>query len=121
MTVDSATLSALAEPTRLHIIELLRQGPFTVGEIALRLQIRQPQASKHLRVLSDAGLVEAEAIANRRIYRLRVQPFQDLDDWIGSYRSLWADRFDQLDTHLQRLQQPNSPDAPPPLALPTDP
>ncbi len=120
--MNPVTLSALAEPTRLQIVELLSRRPLTVGEIALHLQIRQPQASKHLRVLSDAGLVEVEAAANRRIYRLRAQPFQELDTWIGSYRRLWADRFDQLEVHLQRLQQPNSTDsAPPPSVPPTDP
>ncbi|MFC4640315.1 ArsR/SmtB family transcription factor [Deinococcus hohokamensis] len=103
--MDHETLSALAEPTRLKIVELLVKQPLTVGDIASHLQIRQPQASKHLRNLHDAGIVEVQAIANRRIYRLRAQPFQELDRWLITYRQLWEDRFDQLDAYLRQLQQ----------------
>ena len=67
-----------AEPNRFNIIELLRSGPLTVGEITERLGLLQPQTSKHLRVLSEAGLVEVQAIANRRIYRLQSEPFLGL-------------------------------------------
>ncbi|MFC4427238.1 ArsR/SmtB family transcription factor [Deinococcus navajonensis] len=104
--MDHATLSALAEPTRLQMVELLVKQPLTVGEIAAQLQIRQPQASKHLRILSEAGVVEVQAVANRRIYRLRAEPFQELDRWLTTYRQLWEDRFDQLELYLRRLQQP---------------
>lgn len=89
----------------MQIVKLLIQQPLTVGEIATRLQLRQPQASKHLRVLSDAGIVEVEAVANRRICKLRAEPFQELDDWLSTYRQLWEGRFDRLDDYLQRLQQ----------------
>ncbi|WP_408011745.1 ArsR/SmtB family transcription factor [Pseudalkalibacillus sp. A8] len=99
------TLNALAEPNRLHIVELLRDGPLTVGEIADRLGLNQPQASKHLRVLSNAGLVEVNAIANRRIYKLRAEPFKELDSWLESYRNIWNERFDRLDDYLQDLQR----------------
>jgi DNA-binding transcriptional ArsR family regulator len=99
------TLNALAEPNRLHIVELLRDGPLTVGEIADRLGLNQPQASKHLRVLSHAGLVEMNAIANRRIYKLRAEPFKELDSWLESYRHIWNERFDRLDNYLQDLQR----------------
>ncbi|MFP5114702.1 ArsR/SmtB family transcription factor [Bacillaceae bacterium C204] len=99
------TLNALAEPNRLHIIELLRDGPLTVGEIADRLGLNQPQASKHLRVLSNAGFVEVNAIANRRIYKLRAEPFKELDSWLESYRNIWNERFDRLDDYLQDLQR----------------
>ncbi|MGM0879230.1 MAG: ArsR/SmtB family transcription factor [Bacillota bacterium] len=99
------TLNALAEPNRLHIVELLRDGPLTVGEIADRLGLNQPQASKHLRVLSNAGLVEVNAIANRRIYKLRAEPFKELDAWLESYRQIWNERFDRLDDYLQDLQR----------------
>ncbi|MEF3304705.1 ArsR/SmtB family transcription factor [Paenibacillus sp. GYB003] len=103
--MDTTTWSALAEPNRLHIVELLRGGPLTVGEIADRLQLRQPQASKHLRVLLDSGIVELQAVANRRIYRLRPEPFRELDDWLEDYRRLWNERFDRLDDYLRQLQQ----------------
>ncbi|MDQ0859763.1 DNA-binding transcriptional ArsR family regulator [Bacillus sp. V2I10] len=99
------TLNALAEPNRLHIVELLRDGPLTVGEIADRLGLNQPQASKHLRVLSNAGIVEVNAIANRRIYKLRAEPFKELDSWLESYRNIWNERFDRLDDYLQDLQR----------------
>jgi len=105
MGVNVTTLSALAEPNRLHIVELLREGPFTVGEIAERLGLRQPQVSKHLRVLSDSGLVEMHPSANRRIYNLRPQPFLELDDWIDSFQSIWVDRFDNLNRYLQEVQK----------------
>jgi DNA-binding transcriptional ArsR family regulator len=98
-------LSALAEPNRLHIVELLRERRLTVGEIADRLGLRQPQVSKHLRVLSDAGLVEVHPIANRRIYKLRAEPFKELDSWLESYRRVWDERFDRLDDYLQDLQE----------------
>lgn len=103
--MDTTTLSALAEPNRLQIVELLREGPLTVGEIAERLQIRQPQASKHLRVLSEAGIVKAQADANRRIYKLRSEPFIQLDTWLSSYRQIWEERFENLDDYLKVMQK----------------
>ncbi len=100
----NATMSALAEPNRLHIVELLRDGPLTVGEIADRRGLRQPQVSKHLRVLSDAGLVGVHPVANRRIYMLQPKPLQELDVWLDSFRRVWETRFDQLDDYLHELQ-----------------
>ncbi|WP_020619853.1 ArsR/SmtB family transcription factor [Paenibacillus daejeonensis] len=102
--METTTFSALSEPNRLRIVELLLLGPLTVGEIAKRLDIRQPQASKHLKVLLESGLVEVEAIANRREYRLRPEPFRQLTTWLASYRDLWEERFDNLDIYLKRLQ-----------------
>ncbi len=98
-------LSALAEPNRLQIVELLRKGPLTVGEIADHIHIRQPQASKHLRVLHEAGMVEFEADANRRIYKLRSEPFKALDLWLKEYRDIWEEKFDNLDHYLVDLQK----------------
>lgn len=102
--MNVATLSALAEPNRLHMVELLREGPLTVGEIADRLQVRQPQVSKHLKVLNEARIVEVQPAANRRIYRLRPEPLQELDGWLDSFRNMWEDRFDRLDEYLQEIQ-----------------
>ncbi|MFD2170608.1 ArsR/SmtB family transcription factor [Tumebacillus lipolyticus] len=102
--MNTTTFSALAEPNRFRIVELLLDGPLTVGEIADRLQLRQPQVSKHLRVLLEAGLVEVQADANRRNYSLRLEPLQALDRWLESYRSVWSERFDNLDHYLQNLQ-----------------
>lgn len=97
-------LQALAEPNRLLIVELLRTGPMGVGEIAERLSMSQPQTSKHLKVLSEAGLLQMEASANRRIYRLSAQPFQELEAWASSFRRDWEERMDRLDDYLIRLQ-----------------
>ncbi|WP_274653139.1 ArsR/SmtB family transcription factor [Paenibacillus humicola] len=104
MAVSIETLSALAEPNRLHIVELLRGGPLTVGEIAGKLGLHQPQASKHLRVLSDSGLVEMKPDANRRIYKLQQRPFVELEGWLESFHEVWTDRFDRLDDYLRELQ-----------------
>jgi len=95
---------ALAEPNRLQIVDLLLREPLPVGTVADRLGIRQPQASKHLRVLSDAGLVEVRPDAQRRIYALRAQPFQEIDGWLERYRSLFAEQFERLDQVLEELQ-----------------
>jgi DNA-binding transcriptional ArsR family regulator len=102
--LNTTTLSALAEPNRLHMVELLREGPLTVGEIADRLHVRQPQVSKHLKVLSEAQIVEVRADANRRIYRLRPEPLQELDSWLDTFRSMWEDRLDRLDEYLKEIQ-----------------
>ncbi len=92
------------EPNRFHIVELLRDGPLTVGEITQRLGLPQPQVSKHLKVLNKAAIVEVQPQANRRIYRLRREPFQELEVWLQSFRRLWDERFDRLDDYLQELQ-----------------
>jgi len=98
-------LSALAEPNRLQIVELLRRKPLAVGEIVERLGLRQPQVSKHLRVLSDAGLVEVRPVGQQRIYRLRARALKDLDNWLDPYRRTWDERFDQFDDVLRGLKQ----------------
>ncbi|MCD4645764.1 hypothetical protein S3E15_00182 [Bacillus mycoides] len=102
--VNMTTLSALSEPNRMNIVELLRDGPLTVGEIAEHLGLRQPQTSKHLKVLSDTGIVEVQAEANRRIYKLRPEPFQALDCWVQSFKRVMEERFDNLDEYLKELQ-----------------
>jgi DNA-binding transcriptional ArsR family regulator len=98
-------LSALAEPNRLQIVDLLRRKPRAVGEIVERLRLRQPQVSKHLRVLSDAGLVEVQAVGQQRIYRVRGQALKELDGWLEPYRRTWEERFDQFDDVLRDLKQ----------------
>jgi DNA-binding transcriptional ArsR family regulator len=103
--MDAKMLTALAEPNRREIVELLRDGPLTVGEIADRLGLRQPQASKHLKVLSESGILEVKAEANRRIYKLRPEPFHALDTWLGTFRRVMQERFDNLDEYLKELQK----------------
>jgi DNA-binding transcriptional ArsR family regulator len=94
------TFAALAEPTRFHIVELLGIEPLTVGELCNRLPLGQPQVSKHLRVLRDAGLVDVRADAQLRIYNLRAAPLRELNEWIERFRGIWDARFEQLDELL---------------------
>ncbi|WP_274365298.1 ArsR/SmtB family transcription factor [Paenibacillus thermotolerans] len=103
------TLSALAEPNRLHMVELLRDGPLTVNEIAEKLQLRQPQVSKHLKVLNEAEIVEVRPEANRRFYKLRAEPLQEMDEWLQSFRAIWEERLDRLDQYLSELQSGSGP------------
>src|SRR6202050_2664888 len=98
------TLQALAEPHRFQIVELLRDGARPVGEMVQRLGLRQPQVSKHLRVLSDAGLVDVRVDAQRRIYGLRAAPLRELEQWVERYRRVWEASFQQLDAVLEELK-----------------
>ena len=98
------TLRALAEPNRFQIVELLRDGPRPVGDMVHRLGLRQPQVSKHLRVLSDAGLVDVRVDAQRRIYALRAAPLKELEVWIERYRRVWEGNFQRLDGVLEELK-----------------
>jgi DNA-binding transcriptional ArsR family regulator len=109
-TIDAAMLAALGEPSRIRIVELLRAGPRPVGEIAEALGIRQPQVSKHLRVLGGAGIVAAEPRQRRRIYRLRAEPFDALDNWVDSFEQLWNTRLDDLGDFLQTLNHERNDD-----------
>jgi DNA-binding transcriptional ArsR family regulator len=96
--------AALAEPNRLRIVELLREGPATVSEIADRLPLRQPQASKHLKTLTEAGLVDVRPVAQRRVFELRPEPFERLDAWLAGYRPTWDERLDSMERYLQQLR-----------------
>jgi len=101
--VVETTLAALAEPNRLRIVELLRAGACSVNAIGARLDLHQPQVSKHLRVLKDAGLVSVQARAQQRLYGLRPEPLRDLSVWIERYRRLWDERFTELDELVEQL------------------
>ena len=93
----------LAEPHRRRILDLLREGERSVGELVTELDLTQPAVSKHLRVLRDAGLVEARVDAQRRLYRLRPEPLREVDEWIAPYRAAWAGRLDALERHLDEM------------------
>lgn len=97
-------LRALGEPNRFQIVELLRDGPRPVGDMVHRLGLRQPQVSKHLRVLSEAGLVYVRVDAQRRIYALRPTPFQELEVWLDRYRRIWEGNFQRLDALLVEMK-----------------
>jgi DNA-binding transcriptional ArsR family regulator len=94
------TLTALAEPNRFAIVELLRDGPRSVNEIVASLELRQPLVSKHLKALSSAGIVAVRPQAQRRIYALERDRFDELDGWLDSFAELWANRLDRLESHL---------------------
>jgi DNA-binding transcriptional ArsR family regulator len=98
------TFRALAEPNRFQIVELLRGGPRPVGDMVDRLRLRQPQVSKHLRVLSEAGLVDVRVDAQRRIYALRPAPLRELEIWLERYRRIWEENFQRLDSVLEELK-----------------
>ena len=98
---DLTALQVLGEPRRVAILDLLRDGERPVGDLVGDLGLSQPTVSKHLRVLKDAGLVEARVDAQRRLYRIRPQPLADLDAWLEPYRQLWSTHLDRLETHLE--------------------
>jgi len=100
-----AALQVLAEPRRLQILDLLRGGERPVGELVDSLGLSQPAVSKHLRVLKDAGLVEARPDAQRRLYRIRPEPLEELDEWLASYRQLWTTHLDRLEEHLDERRR----------------
>ena len=102
--MNTRTLDALAEPNRLRIVELLREGPRPVGEIAGRLHLRQPQVSKHLRILSEAGLVKVRPVAQLRIYELQSEPFEELEKWLDTFKHIWNSRLDAFDEYLQEVK-----------------
>ena len=102
--VESA-FEIVAEPNRRAILSLLLSSEQTVGEIERRLHMSQPAVSKHLRVLRDAGFVESTVDAQRRLYRLKPEPFQQLDDWLAQFRRFWSDHVDALERYLDRMDK----------------
>jgi len=98
--VTTALFEILAEPTRRRVLDLLREQERTVGELVDALDMSQPAVSKHLRVLRDAGLVEARVDAQRRIYSLRPEPLAELDAWLAPYRKFWRGKLAALQRHL---------------------
>ena len=99
------TFKALAEPNRLRIVELLKEKPYSVNEFAELLDIRQPQASKHLKILNEAGLVFVNTVAQRHIYSLNPESFCQLDEWVNSFSALWNNRLDNLDVYLRKTRK----------------
>jgi DNA-binding transcriptional ArsR family regulator len=97
--------AALADPTRRRIVELLAEHERDVSELQAHFAISQPAVSRHLRVLRERGLVQVRPDAQRRIYSLDPTPLAELDDWLGRYRSFWAQRLDALETELWRARK----------------
>jgi DNA-binding transcriptional ArsR family regulator len=99
----SAVFGVLAEPRRRQILDLVRDGERSVGELVEALSMSQPAVSKHLRVLREAGLVEARVDEQRRLYRLRPEPLRELDAWLAPYRWAWDASLDRLETRLGEM------------------
>ena len=102
-----SVFAIIAEPNRRAILSLLIAAEQSVGEIERQLRMTQPTVSKHLRVLRDAGFVESTVDAQRRVYRLRPESLQELDDWLAPFRKFWSERVDALERHLDRLGHPS--------------
>jgi DNA-binding transcriptional ArsR family regulator len=95
----------IAEPNRRAILNLLVSSEQSVGEIERQLRMSQPAVSKHLRVLRDAGFVESTVDAQRRLYRLKPEPFQEFEAWLAQFRRFWSAHVDALERHLDRMEQ----------------
>jgi DNA-binding transcriptional ArsR family regulator len=98
----------IAEPNRRAILTLLVSSQQSVGEIERQLRMPQPTVSKHLRVLREAGFVESTVDAQRRLYQLKPEPFQQVDAWLAQFRRFWSAHVDALERHLDRMEQSTS-------------
>jgi len=96
----------IAEPNRRAILRLLLASEQSVGEIERQLRMPQPAVSKHLRVLRNAGFVESTVDAQRRLYRLKPEPLQEVDAWLAPFRRFWSAHIDALERHLDRMHEP---------------
>lgn len=113
MTGTVSTFDVIAEPNRRRILDLLCAEQRSVGELSERLALSQPTVSKHLRVLRQARLVQAEVDAQRRVYRLNPMPLLELETWLEPYRRFWNERLDALGRHLDQRAAARQPGAAP--------
>jgi DNA-binding transcriptional ArsR family regulator len=104
----ASAFEILAEPNRRSILSLLAASERSVGEIERELGMTQPTVSKHLRVLREAGFVEVEVDAQRRLYRLRPEALHEVDAWLAPFRRFWSRHVDALEKHLERMEQASS-------------
>src|SRR5712671_457978 len=109
----------IAEPNRRAILSLLASSQQSVGEIERQLRMTQPTVSKHLRVLREAGFVESTVDAQRRLYRLKPEPFQQVDAWLTQFRRFWSAHLDALERHLDRMNQDRMDQSMPTKSRPT--
>ena len=100
-----SSFAIIAEPNRRAILSLLAGSERSVGEIEQRLHLPQTSVSKHLRVLREAGFVEARVEAQRRVYRIRPEPLMEVDAWLTPFRRFWTAHVDALERHLDRMQR----------------
>jgi DNA-binding transcriptional ArsR family regulator len=108
-STTSDVFNAIAEAHRRQILDALRAGEKPVGAIVDGLSMSQPQVSKHLRVLSEVGLVRCRAEGRRRLYRLEPARLRPLQEWVAQYERMWNDRMDRVDDYLKELQQGERP------------
>jgi DNA-binding transcriptional ArsR family regulator len=104
-STTSDVFNAMGEAHRREILDVLITGEKAVGAIVNDLSMSQPQVSKHLRVLSEVGLVRCRAEGRRRLYRLEPARLRPLHEWLAKYERAWNDRLDRLDDYLKELQQ----------------
>lgn len=105
LPTTSDVYNAIAEPQRRDIIDLLKKGEMAVNNIADALEMKQPQTSKHLRVLKEVGLVSVRKDGKQRLYSLNSEKLMPVFDWVQSFEHLWRERYDRLDEYLTHLQQ----------------
>jgi DNA-binding transcriptional ArsR family regulator len=99
-----SAFAIVAEPTRRTILSLLATSERSVGELEHKLRLPQTSVSKHLRILREAGFVEARVEAQKRVYRLRPEPLQEIDAWLAPFRHFWNNHVDALERHLDRME-----------------
>jgi DNA-binding transcriptional ArsR family regulator len=95
-----STFAALADPTRMRIVEALAEHELSVNEVVAMFTVSQPTISRHLRVLRDAGLVSVEPRGSTRLYRLEPAPLREIDRWLNRYRHFWSHKLDALERHM---------------------
>ena len=100
-----SVFAVIAEPSRRAILSLLATSERSVGDIEERLKLPQPSVSKHLRILREAGFVEARVDAQRRLYRIRPEPLMEVDAWLAQFRRFWSVHVDALERHLDRMNR----------------
>jgi DNA-binding transcriptional ArsR family regulator len=100
-----AFFAALADPTRLAIVEALRRGEQQVNDLVEQMDIHQSGVSRHLRILSEAGFVQMRPDGPRRLYSLRPEPFREFEEWVGRFRAVWEVRLDRLGVALARRKK----------------
>jgi len=97
-------MTVLADPVRRQVVELLSEGERSAGEIVAHFEISQPSVSRHLKVLREAGLVNVQVDANRRIYSLNPKPLEQVEDWAARHLAMWHRHFDRLGAHLDQME-----------------
>jgi DNA-binding transcriptional ArsR family regulator len=108
MDQNISVFHALADPARFRIVEAMRTGEYAVGDIVERMDIHQSGVSRHLKILADAGIVQMRPDGQRRLYSLRKEAFDRLEDWVTSYRRHWESRLDRLGAMLERTSRETS-------------